>query len=277
MRNFQIFLSLLSVLLLYTSPVFTEERYKIAVIGTGNMGSALGINLAKANHTVIYGSRDPAQEKLKQLLQETGDKASVLSQKDAAQQGEIIILAVPWVAVESLIPTLGDLSGKIIIDITTGDRQGDDGYPEMAVETSTSELIQKWAPNARIVKTPFAGAPTVRNPLKYGEPTITYLAADDKEAKEVVAKLAIELNFFPMDAGPLRMARTLDHLAFLYLTPMIQGRKYIFRQLNVPRMDPVYSCMNMEGWFGAVSDAGNLAEFPNLNNSDLKCPERDSQ
>ncbi len=272
MKKYLIFQSVLLVVIFLTSANYAEERYKIAVIGTGNMGSALGINLATAKHTVIYGSRDPSKDKVRELVNQTGTNARSTTQKAAAQQAEIIILAVPWHAVESLIPTLGDLSGKIIIDITTGDRQGEDGYPEMAVETSTSELIQKWAPEARIVKTPFAGAPTVRNPLKYGEPVITYLAADDNEAKEIVAELAIDLNFFPLDAGPLRMARTLDHLAFLYLTPMMQGRKHIFRQLNVPRMDSVYSCMNMEGWFEPVKDADKLAQFPNLNNSELKCP-----
>ena len=273
--NKSVFITIVVTLsILFTLPSNTKENHTVAVIGTGKMGSALGINLAKANHTVIYGSRDPSQEKVLNLVEETGDKATAMTQKLAAEKADIIILAVPWFAVEQLIPTLGDLSGKVIIDITTGDKQGDDGYPELAVETSTSEMIQLWAPKARIVKTPFAGASTVRNPLKYGEPVVTYLAADDKEAKELVARLAIDLNFFPLGAGPLRMAKTLDHLGLLYLTPMIQGRKFIYRTPNTPRMDTTFSCRSMEGWFKPVKDADNLADFPNLNNPDLKCPEK---
>ena len=256
---------------LTTSVALADESYTIAVIGTGNMGSALGQQLAGVGHTVIYGSRDPSREKVKELVDATGADATATTQREAARRSEIIILAVPWSAVETLIPTLGNLSDKIIIDITTGDRQGIDGYPELAVETSTSELIQGWAPTARIVKTPFSGAPTVRDPLRHGEPTVTFIAADDREAKEVVARLAIQLQFFPLDAGPLRMARTIDHLGLLYLTPMIQGRNHTWAML--PRIDMDLSCVDTDGWFGQVKDEGNLARFPNLETVNMQCPE----
>jgi predicted dinucleotide-binding enzyme len=266
--------SLFAFWILATSVTLAQESYTIAVIGTGNMGSALGPKLAGVGHTVIYGSRDPSRDKVKELVAATGADVFATTQRDAAQQSQIIILAVPWSAVESLIPKLGDLSGKIIIDITTGDRQGSDGYPELAVETSTSELIQEWAPAARIVKTPFSAASTVRNPLRHGEPTVTYIAADDLEAKEVVATLAIQLQFFPLDAGPLRMARTIDHLGLLYLTPMIQGRNHTWDML--PRIDMDLSCISTDGWFDKVRDEGNLARFPNLEAAKLQCPESKS-
>lgn len=265
-------LTLLTFWMLAMSVTLADESYTIAVIGTGNMGSALGQQLAGVGHIVIYGSRDPSRETVKDLVAATGADAHATTQREAAQQSQIIILAVPWSAVESLIPKLGDLSGKIIIDITTGDRQGSDGYPELAVETSTSELIQGWAPTARIVKTPFSGASTVRDPLQHGEPTVTYIAADDREAKEVVARLAIQLQFFPLDAGPLRMARTIDHLGMLYLTPMMQGRHHTWDML--PRVDMDLSCVSTDGWFNQqVKDEGNLARFPNLEALDRQCPE----
>lgn len=264
-------LTLLTIWSLATSITLAEESYSIAVIGTGNMGSALGPQLARAGHTVIYGSRNPSREKVARLVTETGPEASATTQREAAQQSQIIILAVPWSAVETLIPNLGDLSGKIIIDITTGDRQASDGYPELAVESSTSELIQGWAPTARIVKTPFSGASTVRDPLRHGEPTVTYIAADDREAKEIVAKLAVQLQFYPLDAGPLRMARTIDHLGLLYLTPMIQGRSHTWDML--PRIDLDLSCVPTDGWFEPVEDDGNLARFPNLEVANVQCSE----
>jgi predicted dinucleotide-binding enzyme len=208
------------------------------------------------------------------LLATTGANSSATTQREAAEQGQIVILAVPWSAVKSLLPQLGDLSGKIIVDITTADRQGSDGYPELAVETSSSELIQGWAPTARVVKTPFSGAATVRDPLRHGEPTVTYIAADDREAKEVVAELAIQLNFFPMDAGPLRMARTIDHLGLLYLTPMIQGRNHTWDML--PRIDMDLSCIPTEDWFEPIEDEDDLASFSNLEAADIQCPESDS-
>ena len=180
----------LSIFLIATSVSLADDRYTIAVIGTGNMGSALGQQLADVGHEVVYGSRDHSRQKVSDLVAATGANSSATTQREAAEQAQIVILAVPWSAVEALVPELGDLSGKIVVDITTADRQGTDGYPELSVDTSTSELIQQLAPTARVVKTPFSGAATVREPLRYGEPTVTYIAADDREAKEVVARLA---------------------------------------------------------------------------------------
>lgn len=261
------------VCMLALSVAHADERYTIAIIGTGNMASALGPNLSRSGHTVVYGSRNPAREKVAALVEATGTGSFATTHEEAVSGAEIIILAVPWSAVESLIPALGDLSGKIIIDITTGDRQGADGYPELAVESSTSEMIQEWAPRARIVKTPFAGAETVRNQPRADEPIVTYLAADDKEAKEIVARIAVQLNFFPLDAGPLRMARTIDHLGLLYLTPLMQGRDVIYGSSGTPVLQLGLSCIPKEGWFDPVIDAGNLARFPNLEEADFECPE----
>ncbi|MDJ0760868.1 MAG: NAD(P)-binding domain-containing protein [Woeseiaceae bacterium] len=264
---------LLLLLILALSSAHADEDYTIAIIGTGNMASALGPNLAQAGHTVVYGSRDPDRESVAELIARTGENASATTQAEAAVQADIVILAVPWFAVERLIPALGNLDGKIIIDITTGDRQGADGYPELAVETSTSEMIQEWAPAARIVKTPFAGAQTVRNQIVATRPVITYLAADDRKAKEIVAGLAIELNFFPLDAGPLRMAKTIDHLGLLYLTPLVQGRELIYGGSGVPVLNLELSCIPKDGWFEPVADAGDLAKFPNLENVSIECPD----
>lgn len=250
-----------------------EERYTVGIIGTGSMGSASGTALAEKGHRIVYGSRSPDSDKAKSVARDTGYGAIAVSQKEAAQRADIIVLAVPWFAVEDLIPTLGDLSGKIIVDITTADRQGDDGYPEMAIATSTSEMIRDWAPGARIVKTPFSAASTIREPLAHGEPVATWLAGDDREAKEIIAQLSIELGLFPLDAGPLRMARTIDHLGFIYLTPLMQGRNHTW--VLVPRVDIDMSCIDTEGWFEPVADRDNLARFPNLDALPLECEDAD--
>jgi predicted dinucleotide-binding enzyme len=263
---------LLAVWMLAPSSTLAEESHTIAIIGTGNMARALGPNLSEVGHKVIYGSRNPGRAKIADLVEVTGADSVATTQRDAAEEANIIILAVPWEAVEALIPNLGDLSGKIVIDITTGDRQGADGYPELAVETSTSEMIQGWAPRARIVKTPFAGAGTVQKQLRAEHPIVTFLAADDREAKEMVARLAIQLNFFPLDAGPLRMARTIDHLGLLFLTPLVQKRNVIFGSSGVPELRLELSCVSKEGWFEPVYDADNLASFPNLEKVDIQCP-----
>jgi hypothetical protein len=70
------------------------------------------------------------------------------------------------------------------------------------------------------------------------------------------------------------MARTIDHLGLLYLTPMIQGRNHTWDML--PRIDMDLSCIPTEGWFEPIEDEDNLASFPNLEAADIQCPESDS-
>ena len=264
-----------ALLLLATMPLFVPESlagetYTIAVIGTGNMGSALGKKLAGAGHRIVYGSRDPSRESVRKLVEATGDGATATTQRQAAQQSDIVILAVPWDPMEETVKNIGDLRGKILIDISTPHRQAGDGYPELSVHTSSAELVQQWAPGARVVKTAFSAAQVIEDPLKYGEPTVTYIAADDRVAKEIVAGLAIQLSLFPLDAGPLRMAKSIDHMGLLYLTPLIQGRDSTW--IWLPRVAVDYSCISTEGWFRPVKDADDLASFPNLEAIKRACP-----
>ena len=70
----------------------------VAVIGTGDMGDSLGPRLAEIGYRVVYGSRDPSRESVRQLVLETGSDASATEQKDAAQSASIVLLAVGWPA-----------------------------------------------------------------------------------------------------------------------------------------------------------------------------------
>lgn len=264
-------ITLFCLLLCLAAAMAAEEVYTIGIIGTGRMGSALGMRLAEAGHDIVYGSRDASRDAVVALVEKTAGDARAASQAEAAHAADIIILAVPSAVVPSLIPTLGDLSGKLIIDITTGYRQGEDGYPEYTPRTSTGERIQALAPGARIVKTPFGGAETVRNPGRYGEPPAMFVAGDDREAKEIVARLGMQIGFFPLDAGPLRMGRSIDHMSLLYLVPLMQGRPHTFSLL--PRIDLDLSCVSTEGWYAPVDDAGELAVFPNVAALERQCPD----
>lgn len=257
---------------LFASESLAGETYTIAVIGTGNMGSALGKKLAGAGHRIVYGSRDPSRDEVSALVEATGHGATAATQREAVRQAEIVILAVPWEPLEEVVRSIGEFNGKILIDISTAYRQADDGYLELPVDLSTGELVQKWAPDARVVKTPFSAAEVIENAQPGAEPTVTYIAADDRHAKEVVSRLAMQLNLFPLDAGPLRMAKSIDHWGLLYLTPLIQGRDMTWT--GAARVAVDYSCISTEGWFRPVKDAGDLADFSNLKDLDRQCPSR---
>ena len=101
--------------LLINVPVFAET---IAVIGTGNVGMALGTELAEQGHAIIYGSRSPSGLKALTLAKKTKNDATTATQKEAAASAKIVVLAVPGMVVEEVVNGLGDLSGKLIIDAT---------------------------------------------------------------------------------------------------------------------------------------------------------------
>ena len=198
-------LLILSVSLTIPTPVSAET---IAIIGTGQVASALGPRFAELGHDIVYGSRNPSRDEVKQLVAHTGHGASATTPAEAAAMADIVVLAVPGMAIESVMKSIGDLSGKIIIDPTNALRRGDDGLFELGVETSNAELIQGWAPNAFVVK--------AFNTLNW---------SDSAEAKAVVATLAEGIGLEPIDLGPVRYAHFVEGMLILWINNRYVHRK----------------------------------------------------
>ncbi len=99
-------------------PLEPQREETIALIGTGDFGNSFGPRLAALGYAVVYGSRNPESDKVKALLKNTGHGSTATTQKDAAQQGDIVMLLVPWPAMETITQNLGDMSGKIMIDVS---------------------------------------------------------------------------------------------------------------------------------------------------------------
>ena len=92
-----------------TLPVSAET---IAIIGTGNVASALGPEFAMQGHDIIYGSRDPDRAEVTELVARTDGNAFATAQMEAAAQGDIVVIAVPGNVAEAVVAGLGDLSGR---------------------------------------------------------------------------------------------------------------------------------------------------------------------
>ena len=214
----------------------------IAVIGTGMMGSSLGPRLAAVGHRVIYGSRSPQSSRVQALVADSGANASAASQADAAAAGEIVIIAVPWTAVETVVKSLrSELVGKLVIDVTNAQRlNADDGLPEMAVATSAGELVQDWLPEAKVVKAfNTVGFHVVAEPDRAQGPVTVPVASDHQQAKARVMEIVRQLGFEVLDAGTMRMARALETLSVLYRVPHWSNRRedafeYYFRPVPEP-------------------------------------------
>jgi NADPH-dependent F420 reductase len=188
----------------------------IAIIGTGNVGSALGQRFAELGHTIVYGSREPARTDVQALAAASGPNATASTQREAAEQADIVVLAVPADIVESLTPALGDLSGRIVIDPTNPRAVAEDGLRDYAFHDSNAERIQALAPDAFVVKAfSTLGSYTMLDPSVAESPVSIPIAGDDAAAKRVVADLASGIGLVPVDVGPLRYAHVIEGLHYL--------------------------------------------------------------
>ena len=194
---------------------------KIGIIGCGKVGGTLGKRWARKGHDVIFGSRHPDSEDMRELQREAGPHSCTVSIKEAAAVGDVVVLAVPWSEAQNAIKEAANLEGRIVIDVMNPFRQGVHGLPVgMAVDadTSAAELVAKWAPNSRIVKAfNHMSFLVMENPEFDGRRATALIAGDDAEAKNAVAQLAGDLGLEPFDVGPLYEARYLEAFAMLYI------------------------------------------------------------
>lgn len=266
----------LSAPALFYAFVCCAEMETVAVIGTGDMGDSLGPRFAEIGYRVVYGSRTPEAEKVRALVEKTGANASATTQMDAAQQGDIVVTAVPWPAMETVARNLGELDGKIIIDVSMPFEQGSDGYPKHLLTTSSAEMIQAWNPGAKVVKA-FAtmGSHVIDDPLVAGGMVTIPVASNDKDAKEKVAGIVADMGLDPVDFGPLRMAREIETLQLIYMIPLVQNRPEHW-EFHFRRSDH-YGCYQSGGTtdegLTPAYDTGDLAVFPPTGEALAACPE----
>jgi 8-hydroxy-5-deazaflavin:NADPH oxidoreductase len=188
----------------------------IAIIGTGQVASALGPMFAEQGHTIIYGSRNPDRDTVRELVARTGSGASAAQPADAAANAEVVMVAVPWDALPDVIRSLGDLTGKILIDPTNPRIVGDDGLRDWAHDTSNAQIAQELAPGARVVKAlNTMNWRTMVDPMATGGPVSVPVVGDDAEAKAFVVELVDAIGLEPIDLGPLRYARMVEGMYIL--------------------------------------------------------------
>lgn len=169
---------------------------RVGIIGDGNVGSALRRGLERVGYQVRSIGKNPRQV------------------KDIGRWADIVILAVPYGAIDDAIAELGDgIAGKTLVDVTnamTGDMQLASGCT-----ASGAEALQQKAWRAKVVKafnTQFASH--MDSGAVHGQQLTTFAAGDDATAKEQVIQLARDIGFDAVDAGPLQNARLLEPLGF---------------------------------------------------------------
>ena len=198
---------------------------RIAIIGAGNVGSALGQGWAKRGHEVRYGVRNPADAKYRDL--------PVASPVDAAANAEAIILATPWPATEAAVKGLGNLAGRVVIDCTNPLGMGPDGLGlVLGHSISGGEMVAQWAPGASVFKAfNTTGFNNMADLSGYAIAPVMFVAGDDAAKKPTVMGLVWDLGFEAIDAGPLRNARLLEPFGMLWIDQALNrgmGRDFAF-------------------------------------------------
>lgn len=205
----------------------------IAVIGTGNVGSALGPEFAALGHTIVYGSRNPDRPEVAALVARTAG-ASATTQVRAVVGADVVVLAVPGNVAEEVTLGLGDLSGKIILDPTNRvSRSGDHMMHDVPGKGSNAALIQAAAPNARVVKAfNTLNWRQMVDPETAGGPITIPIAGDDADAKAFVASLVEGMGLEPMDIGPLDYAHVLEEMLVIWANSLRSNPyNYYFRPM----------------------------------------------
>jgi predicted dinucleotide-binding enzyme len=187
----------------------------IAIIGNGNMGSALARRIAAAGHRVVLAGRN--DDKARSVAVSIGAGVSAAPLANLASGADIVIVATPYEEAAGALRAAGNVQGKIVIDITnplTPDYMG----LTVGFSSSAAERIAEAVPGARVVKafnTLFAQVIGEGPDFGNGRRAAAFYAGDDAAAKATVRQLIESLGFEAIDAGPLVSARNLEPLAGL--------------------------------------------------------------
>jgi predicted dinucleotide-binding enzyme len=185
------------------------EKLRIGIIGSGNVGSALGGVWVKAGHEVMFSSRHLEHDQA--LAAKLGDGALAGTSREAAAFGDVLLIAVPYGALPEVGKDLADLiKGKVIIDACNPFPNRDGEIAEWAREMGAGLASAELLPGARIVRAFNAvGAARMgavhREPGRIGMP----IASDDSQAMEVASQLIREIGFEPVLIGNLDKGRFL--------------------------------------------------------------------
>jgi 8-hydroxy-5-deazaflavin:NADPH oxidoreductase len=188
---------------------------RIAIVGAGNVGKALSAAAVAAGHDVAVSAT--TRENAEEAAAAAGARAAA-DNADAVNGAEIVVLAVPHAAVADIANELGAaLAGKVVVDASN---PLNTTFTDLVtVGTSSAEDLQRQLPDASVIKafnTTFASRHS--NPTEGEAALDAFIAGDDAEAKAKVGELASSLGYRVIDAGSLRMARSLEEMAFLNIT-----------------------------------------------------------
>lgn len=204
---------------------------RVAIIGTGNVGSAIARGLKGKGHDVTLGMRSSRAPDVVELATDVG--ATPMLPETATAAGAVIILALPWGVAESATKALGSLKDKTVIDCMNplGMVDGALGLT-VGHTTSGGEIVQGWLPDTYVVKTlNQVGAEIIARNDHLPHRPVMFMAGNADGAKSQAAMLLTDLGFAALDAGDLTRSRLLEPLGMVWINQALfrgEGRNWAF-------------------------------------------------
>lgn len=190
---------------------------KVAILGSGNVGQAIGRHLLSQGHTVVFGVREPNSEHAKTALS-VCKGASATQNADAIVGTELVFIALPWGTVQEVLTPLASLlSGKTVVDCTNAYEIAG-GCVKPAAFPSAAEVLQGYIPGAKVVKAfNQLGAGKLAQPKFAGGPPWMGVAGDDDARVHQVVQLAKSFGFDAVPYGKLSAALMLEDMARIWI------------------------------------------------------------
>ena len=190
---------------------------RIGILGSGLMGAKLGTLFARAGHDVVF-SYSHSRSKLETLARDAERNARAGTPREAAQDADLVLLAVHWNRVDDVLQQAGDLSGKVLVSCSLP-MNDDDTALVVGLTSSGAEELSRKVPQARVVSA-FGTVPSevlfavFEARKRKRRPSLVY-CGDDEDAKQVAARLIGDLGFDAVDVGALEAARYMEPFALL--------------------------------------------------------------
>jgi predicted dinucleotide-binding enzyme len=210
-----------------------ERSMSISIIGAGNVGQALAQALASKGESVFLGVPEP--EKYRATVRALGERVHIGTANASVAASEVVILAVPYSAADSIARSIPDWQGRILVDATNPLAPGLAGL-SVGTTSSGAEEIAKAARGARVVKAfNTTGAENMADSRYPGGTVFMPVCGDDAEARTRVVALATLIGFDAVDCGDLKTARYLEPFAMTWIHMAIKlghGRRFAFARLQ---------------------------------------------
>lgn len=205
---------------------------KVGILGTGNVGQALGRAFLALGHEVMMGSRSATNDKAAAWVAEVGKGASQGTFADASRFADLVVLATLGAANEEVLNQAGpeNLAGKILWD-TTNPLDFSKGMPPglfVGNTDSGGERVQRQAPDAKVVKV----FNTVGNALMFqpqlpGGPPDMFIGGNDAEAKATTTALLTQFGWNTIDLGDITMSRHLEPMCLVWVISAMKGNHWM--------------------------------------------------